>query len=92
MLDGRPVEGTWFDRTAEGSARRRGGEFEASDFARPERVVLTPLPAWAHLEPEAQRARLWGLLEVVRTATAVSGEETGQEVLGASSSRSPAPP
>jgi hypothetical protein len=92
MLNGQVLEGTWFDRTAEGLARRKGGEFGAREFASPESVVLTPMPAWAHLEPEAQRERLQGLLEIVRTETAVLGEETGQEALGASSPRSPAPP
>jgi len=82
MLDGGPLEGTWFDRTAEGLARRKGIEFGARDFANAEAVVLTPLPAWAHLEPKVQRARLRELLDLARAEAAAMREETGRKPLG----------
>ncbi|MCZ7651660.1 MAG: hypothetical protein M5U13_11080 [Thermoanaerobaculia bacterium] len=82
MLDGEPLEGTWFDRTAEGLARRKGIEFGARDFANAEAVVLTPLPAWAHLPPEVQRERLRELLDLARAEAAALRRETGREPLG----------
>ncbi|HSM51675.1 MAG TPA: transposase [Thermoanaerobaculia bacterium] len=82
MSDGRPLEGTWFDRTAEGLARRKGVELGAREFASPESVVLTPLPAWAHLEPEVQRERLRGLLDLARAEAAAMRQQTGREPLG----------
>ncbi|HSM52181.1 MAG TPA: transposase [Thermoanaerobaculia bacterium] len=82
MLDGCPLEGTWFDRTAEGLARRSGIEFEARAFANSETVVLSPLPAWAHLEPEVQRERLRELLDLARAEAEAMRQETGREPLG----------
>jgi len=82
MLDGRPLEGTWFDRTAEGLARRKGVELGAREFASPETVMLSPLPAWAHLAPEAQREQLRELLDLARAEAEAMQRETGREPLG----------
>ncbi len=82
MLDGRALAGTWFDRTAESLARRKGIEFGARKFASAESVVLAPLPAWAHLTEEARRERLQGLLDLARAEAAAIREETGREPLG----------
>lgn len=81
-LDGRSLEGTWFDRTAECLARRKGIEFGARAFASSEAVVLTPLPAWADLEPAVQRERLQELLDLARAEAAAMREQTGREPLG----------
>ena len=82
MLDGQTISGIWFDRTAECLARRRGLDHGARAFATPETVVLTPLPAWAHLSLEQQQARLRELLDLARAEARVRHEETGREVLG----------
>ncbi|MCZ7652403.1 MAG: transposase [Thermoanaerobaculia bacterium] len=82
MLDRRPLVGTWFDRTAESLARRKGIEFGSRDFSAVETVVLTPLPAWAHLEPETQRVRLRELLDLARAEADAMQRETGREPLG----------
>ena len=82
MLDGQPLAGTWFDRTAECLARRSGMVFGARRFASPETVVLTPLPAWAHLETKTQRERLRELLQAARSEAAAISRETGREPLG----------
>ncbi|MCZ7650397.1 MAG: transposase [Thermoanaerobaculia bacterium] len=82
MLDGGPLEGTWFDRTAESRAQRKGLELDAREFASPETVVLTPLPAWAHLEPGVQRERLRELLALARAEAAAMRHETGRKPPG----------
>jgi len=82
MLDGRPLEGTWFDRTAEGLARRKGLDPGSREFASPESVVLSPLPAWAHLAPEVPRARLRELLDLARAEAEAMRQEMGREPLG----------
>ncbi|HYQ84502.1 MAG TPA: transposase, partial [Rubrobacter sp.] len=51
LLTGEEVEGTWFDRRREYSARLQGKEPEPREFASPERVVLSQLPCWKHLSP-----------------------------------------
>ena len=82
MLDGQVLEGTWFDRTAECFALRKGMEFGARDFASAEAVALTPLPAWAHLPNEEQRTRLRALLDLARAEARALQAETGREPIG----------
>ena len=65
LLAGVDLEGTWFDRTAEYQARRRGDDNTAADFATAERVVFSPLPCWAMLEPATYRQRVAGLVDRV---------------------------
>ncbi|OPZ31309.1 MAG: hypothetical protein BWY99_02897 [Synergistetes bacterium ADurb.BinA166] len=82
MLDGRQLTGTWFDRTAECLARRKGREVGDGEFAEAESVVLTPLPAWAHLGPEVQRERLRELLDLARAEAESLKKETRRKPLG----------
>ena len=82
MLDGSSLTGTWFDRTAECLARRKGREVGDRELTEAETVVLTPLPAWAHLEPEVQRERLRELLDLARAEAKALKRETGREPLG----------
>ncbi len=63
LLDGVDLEGTWFDRTAQYEARRRRDDKTAADFATAERVVFTPLPCWAALEPAAYQQRVAALVD-----------------------------
>jgi len=46
LLDGEPLEGLWFDRTKEYSARNRGKTISPGQFATTETVTLSPLPCW----------------------------------------------
>jgi len=40
LLDGEPLDGPWFDRTKEYSARNRGKPISPGEFAMPETVTL----------------------------------------------------
>ena len=46
-LEGKPLEGHWFDQTRASEAARRGEEVRRERFSVPERVSLTPLPCWS---------------------------------------------
>jgi hypothetical protein len=76
---------SWFDRTQEYGARRRGEEHERNRFATPETVTLSPLPCWEHLSPEAQKEKV---VEIVREIEEIEEEAaaqravTGKPVLG----------
>jgi len=83
LLDERPLVGTWFDRTAECLARRRGIATEARAFASEEVVTLSPLPAWAHLGAGERERHVRELVDLVRAEAAVRAEATGREPLGA---------
>jgi len=49
--------GTWFDRTREYLARRRGKDVDRRKYAKKYVVPLTPLPAWRDLGAAEQRRR-----------------------------------
>jgi hypothetical protein len=51
-----PRTGTWFDRTLEDPARRKGFDSKPLDYAYPQTVVLSPLPSWALPEPTLRQA------------------------------------
>jgi len=71
ILAGRPHRGVWVDRTALGRARRRAGKktVRAIDFEQPDELVLSPLPCWAHLSPEAYRQQVAALVQDIEAET-----------------------
>lgn len=80
LLDSTPLEGTWVDRTAEYEARRRGEDIIAADFAHREKVVFSPLPCWAALEPVVYCQRVSALVD--RIVEDGHRERAGRGVLG----------
>ena len=82
LLTDQSLEGTWFDRTREYSARMRGEDFEARSFAETEIVTLEPLPCWAHLPSEIYQERIAGLVEKIETDAATERAWTGIQPLG----------
>jgi hypothetical protein len=82
-LIGAPLTGTWFDRTKEYAARRRRGENpDPLQYTRTETVILSPLPRWDYLAPEAYRQRVASLAEEIEQDTAAARKRTGAEPLG----------
>jgi REP element-mobilizing transposase RayT len=80
LCHGTDLNGTWFDRTAQYEARRRGDDRPETEFATPERVVFSPLPCWAGLEPAVYRQRV---LDLARNAVKDGRDRrAGQPVLG----------
>jgi len=82
LLDDEPLEGLWFDRTQEYSARRRGEEHERNRFATPETVTLSPLPCWEHLSSEGQKEKIADLVREIEEEAAAQRAATGKTVLG----------
>jgi REP element-mobilizing transposase RayT len=83
LLSATPLSGTWFDRTAECKARRKGVEYGARDHAAEERVVLTPLPCWKHLPQEVRRKTIRGLVNDIENEAAAVHSATQRQPLGA---------
>ena len=77
LLEGTSIEGTWFSRTQEYAARRRGEDFHARQYATPESFVLEPLPCWSHLPEEKRRALASELVDQIEAAAAAERERTG---------------
>ncbi len=80
LRSGVDLEGTWFDRTAEYEARRRGENRCPADFAQRELVVFTQLPCWAALDAAAYRERIGALLNGIIESG--RRERAGRPVLG----------
>src|SRR5215207_5790135 len=83
VLSGKPVRGTWFNRTAEHRAKLRGEDFEPRRHATEETVELSQLPCWRHLSPEMYRELVAGLIEEIEADAAAERKRTGREPLGA---------
>ncbi len=82
LLKGISLEGTWFNRTQECSARKRGEDFDRLKFATSETVTLVPLPCWESLPPEAWRARIAGLIAEIEATAAAERSRAGVQPLG----------
>jgi hypothetical protein len=82
ILAGEPIRGLWFDRTKEFAARNRGESFGRLTYASEEALVLTPLPCWAHLPPEAYRHRVADLMEAIESEAATALAASGRVPLG----------
>jgi REP element-mobilizing transposase RayT len=82
LIDGTPLTGHWFDRTREFAARNQREEIAPLQFATEELVALSPIPCWAHLEPEVYRERIAALVETVETEAALARSLKGLPVLG----------
>ncbi len=85
LLDGEPMTGHWFDRSREYAARIQGQKLDRLRYATEETVELTPIPCWAHLPPEAYRARIQALVDKVISDAALERSRTGRSVEGVES-------
>lgn len=82
LIQGRALEGEWFDRTAEYRARRRGDKVSAQRFATTERLLFSPLPCWSHLEPQEVREAVRQLVCEIERETAAQHQAEGTQPLG----------
>ena len=82
LMEGKPLEGWWFDRTQEYLARRRGEDFGPFQYATREALELDPLPCWKHLTPEQRQKRVATLVSGIEEEAAACRERTGVQPLG----------
>ena len=84
LLTGDPVEGIWVDRTLARNLRLRKKTPEPGQVDIRQTVVLSPLPCWKHLTPEAYRARVAEMLELVQLTTPEQSYAQLEELTGRS--------
>lgn len=70
FLEGKPLEGYWFDRTQEYAARQRREDFDRLRYATAETLTLDPLPCWEGLSAEQIRFRVAQLVSEVELEAA----------------------
>lgn len=83
LRTGRPICGTWIDRTAEYRQTRYGrSRHGRTSVTQVESLTLAPLPCWQELPAADYRARCVELIEQVAAETAQRLRALGREVLG----------
>ena len=87
LVAGEALTGTWFDRTQEYAARRRGEDFDRLKYATTETLHLSPLPCWKDLPAEAWKERTLHLIQEIEEEAAVRRSRTGSQPLGAAAIR-----
>jgi len=65
LLEDTPIEGLWFDRTKEYSARRRKEDFSRLQYATPESLILLPLPCWDGIAATDRRQHVARMIDEV---------------------------
>ena len=84
LYEGRPLIGTWYDRTAHyvhGAVLQE--DVTEEDFAEEVSLRFSPLPCWNGYSPERYRREVGRLIEDVVLAAAQERQRTGRTVLGA---------
>jgi hypothetical protein len=81
-VDGEPFPGTWYDRTQQYLARRKGEDADPAKHATSETVTFSPLPCWKHLPSEAYWERVAKLGLEIEEEAAAKRKRTGAEPFG----------
>ncbi len=86
-MEGRKLEGTWFDRTGNSRAQKRRNAgappVQENDYKTVEFLELTPLPCLANLGATHHRELIEGLIEKLVAEAAANREAKLSMVLGA---------
>jgi len=82
LVEGRLLEGLWFDRSQEYAARTRREEIDRLAYATAETIRLEPLPCWQHLSEEMYRCRVGELILQIEAETAELHAKEGTQPLG----------
>jgi len=82
LLSGKPVSGTWIDRTAQFRALERGEEAGELTFTTDEELELAPLPCWSHLEAAERQAKVRAMVRDIEHQAEERARRTGRTVLG----------
>ena len=88
LLQGEVVEGSWFNATKYGEAKRnqersvhRGG-VKKSEFYQALLINLTPIGPWSHLDKQAQQQRAGELVDKIVAEAAAKRRAEGSRVVG----------
>jgi REP element-mobilizing transposase RayT len=87
LVAGEALTGTWFDRTQEYAARRRGEDFDRLKYATTETLHLSPLPCWKDLPADVWKGRTLHLIHEIEEEATVRRSGTGSQPLGAAAIR-----
>jgi REP element-mobilizing transposase RayT len=84
LTAGRSLQGTWYDRTAEYHARRRGEKVAPGQFATEYEIRLSQLPCWSGFSEARHRAACSELVAQIEAETRAERAVTGRACVGQS--------
>jgi putative transposase len=84
LTRGKPMRGTWYDRTAESRAPRAARSKGPTSFARSYTVELTPLPCWKTMSESQRRTACSDLVSQIKTETRLERRRSGRPCVGKS--------
>jgi REP element-mobilizing transposase RayT len=82
LVEGKPLDGIWFNRTAEYNARRKGASFRPEDFAVRYQLELAPLPCWKELAPSTIQSYAAEMVGDIEAETRERHRREGTRPLG----------
>ena len=82
LLEGTPLTGIWYDRTAEWYAKRRRETFAEDKYAEKVEFELSPMPCWSDVDPQDRRHRVLAMVEEIVERTRKANQSKGRRPLG----------
>ena len=82
LVEGKRLEGLWWNRTQEYAARTRGEKFDRLRYAEAERIELEALPCWRHLSKQEYGRRVGEVIMQIEVETAARHRREGTRPLG----------
>jgi REP element-mobilizing transposase RayT len=82
LVQGQPLAGIWFDRTAEYNARRKGASVDPEELATRYQLELAPLPCWEQLPSVTVQRYVAEMVQHIETETRVRHRLEGTRPLG----------
>jgi REP element-mobilizing transposase RayT len=82
LVEGEPLAGIWFNRTAEYNARRKRVSFRPEDFAVRYQLELAPLPCWTELSPSTIQSYVAEMVGDIEAETRERHRREGTRPLG----------
>jgi REP element-mobilizing transposase RayT len=82
LTSGHVLRGTWYDRSKQYNARRRGERVAPGQFARQYEIELSPLPCWNDLSQSRYRTACADLVASVEAETRAERIDSGTTCVG----------
>lgn len=82
LTTGAKLIGTWYDRSSEYRARRRGETVKRTDFQTSYPIALSPLPCWRHLAVQDHRKACAELVTSIEADARFARIESGRAFRG----------
>lgn len=84
LISGTPLQGLWFDRSAERAARQQGGvdTLSSEAFVSRQTITFSPLPCWQHLPESTWRQHVANIVDAIDEEGATERKLQGKRSLG----------